>query len=43
MALENFENLLHAKWFSFAMHKRSSTKFAGMLGEDKKIIWEKIC
>ena len=39
----NFEKLLHAKWSNFANTHKKSTKFSGMLGEDKKMIREKFC
>ena len=35
----NFENILRAKWSNFA----NTQKISGMLGEDEKIIREKLC
>ena len=35
--------LLHAKWSNFQNTQQNCTKFSGMLGEDEKMIREKMC
>ena len=35
--------LLHAKWSNLQNTQENSTKFSGMLGEDEKMIQQKIC